>query len=65
MEMSLLFNDFFFLTEQLRRFELLLTDIANIGTSVVKGGQEFSFQQVTFKVLIRYKSGDVQLATGF
>ena len=43
MEMSLLFNDFFFLTEQLRRFELLLTDIANIGTSVVKGGQEFSF----------------------
>ena len=34
-------------------------------SGLVEGGQEFSFRQVTFKVLIRYWSGDTHLASGY
>lgn len=66
MQMTLLLMGFVcFLTKQLKRWELPLTDIANTGTVILRD-QEFSFGQVTSEVLIRCQlNGDVQLVSGY
>lgn len=58
------FYDFFFFNWGTWEEDLPLTDGAE-QSALVGGGQEFSFRQVTFKVLIRYWSGDIHLASGY
>ena len=61
---SILFMIFFFFNWGTWEEDLPLTDGAE-QSALVGGGQEFSFRQVTFKVLIRYWSGDIHLASGY
>lgn len=60
------FYDFFFffkLTNLRGRFAI--NRWSKEQSALVGGGQEFSFGQVTFKVLIRSWSGDIHLASGY
>lgn len=60
---SVLFMSFFFLNW--RTWRVAINRCSKDQSGLVEGGQEFSFRQVTFKVLIRYWSGDTHLASGY
>ena len=57
------FHEFFFLNWGTWR--VAINRCSKDQSGLVEGGQEFSFRQVTFKVLIRYWSGDTHLASGY
>ena len=59
------FHDFFFFFLNWGTWRVAINWCSKDQSGLVEGGQEFSFRQVTFKVLIRYWSGDTHLASGY
>lgn len=62
---SILFTIFFFFKLRNLRGRFAINRWSKEQSALVGGGQEFSFRQVTFKVLIRSWSGDIHLASGY